>query len=145
MSALQGKVAIVTGSSRGIGRAIALRLAQDGAAVVINYTHRKEKADDVVVEIQSKAGKAAAIQADVSNTSDIHHLFQTTIEQFKALDIVVNSAGTFIQKNVAEVTPEEFDRALLHKGGVADGRDMVSFNYHTKTCHESSIPHPQLV
>jgi 3-oxoacyl-[acyl-carrier protein] reductase len=112
MTTLADKVAIVTGSSRGIGRSIALRLAQDGAIVVINYTHSKEKADDVVNEIRSKAGKATAIQANISNISDIQKLFQTTIDQFHALHIVVNSAGTFIQKNVADVTPEEFDQVM---------------------------------
>lgn len=112
MKSLAGKVAVVTGSSRGIGRAIALRLAQDGAAVVVNYTHSEEKADDVVAEIQSKGGQAAAIQADISDTSDIHRLFQTAIKQFNALHIVVNNAGTFIQKEIAEVTPAEFDRVI---------------------------------
>ena len=88
-----GKVAIVTGASRGIGRAIALRLAQDKIAVVVNYAHRASDADDVVQAIQAAGGRAIALQGDVANASDCARLFDATEAQYGGVDIVINNAG----------------------------------------------------
>lgn len=107
---LDGKVALVTGASRGIGRAIALRLAGDGAMVAVNYAGNADAAFEVVASIETHGGQAIAVQADVSKTSDIHRLFDQTIERFGRIDILVNNAGTTIYKAIAKVTEEEFDR-----------------------------------
>src|SRR5262245_15866776 len=111
MSPLSGKVAMVTGSSRGIGRAIAERFAADGASVVVNYNRSTDEAQDVVAEIEAKGGKAIAIQADMSVVAEIRRLFRETIARFGRLDIVVNNAGPepTTVKPVADVTEEEFD------------------------------------
>lgn len=87
------KVAIVTGASRGIGRAIALRLAQDKIAVVVNYAHRASDADDVVQAIEAAGGRAIALQGDVANASDCARLFDATEAQYGGVDIVINNAG----------------------------------------------------
>ena len=89
---LQGKVAIVTGASRGIGREIALTLAQYGAKVVVNYCGSREKAQQVVSEITSMGGTAIAIQADVSDAEAIKLMFDEVLQQFKRVDILVNNA-----------------------------------------------------
>ena len=118
MSSLQQKVAIVTGASRGIGRSIAERLAQEGAAVVVNYCKSADKAQEVVKEIEVKGGRALAIQADVSKVSEIRRLFQQIIGHFGRIDIVIANAGMFNPKFVADATEEEFDEmfALNSKG-----------------------------
>jgi 3-oxoacyl-[acyl-carrier protein] reductase len=87
------KVAIVTGASRGIGRAIALRLAQDNIAVVVNYAHRASDADEVVQAIEAAGGRAIALQGDVANASDCARLFDAAEAQFGGVDIVINNAG----------------------------------------------------
>jgi 3-oxoacyl-[acyl-carrier protein] reductase len=118
MGTLTKKVAIVTGSSDGIGRAIAERLAQDGATVVVNYGKSADKAKKVVAGIEAKGGKALAVQADMSNIRDVGRLVKDTVKTFGRLDILVNNAGMFMFKNLAETTEEEFDRmfALNTKG-----------------------------
>jgi 3-oxoacyl-[acyl-carrier protein] reductase len=118
MKALSGKVSIVTGASNGIGRAIAERLADDGAIVVVNYNQNKEKAKQVVTGIQAKGGKAVAYQADMSQVTDVRRLVIDTVKQFGRLDIVVNNAGRFMTKPLMETTEEEFDGivALNAKG-----------------------------
>ncbi|NEQ23244.1 MAG: SDR family NAD(P)-dependent oxidoreductase, partial [Microcoleus sp. SIO2G3] len=83
---LNGKVALVTGSSRGIGRAIAQRLSSDGASVVVNYAGNADKANEVVATIESQGGKAIALQADVGKTADIQRLFDQAIEHFRKVD-----------------------------------------------------------
>jgi 3-oxoacyl-ACP reductase-like protein len=93
MASLASKVAIVTGSSRGIGRAIAERLADDSASVIVNYNRSADEARGVVVGIEAKRGRAAAIQADCSVVADIRRLFRETISKFGGVDIVVNNAG----------------------------------------------------
>jgi 3-oxoacyl-[acyl-carrier protein] reductase len=112
------KVAIVTGSSDGIGRAIAERLAQDGATVVVNYGKSSDKAKEVVVGIEAKGGKAVAVQADMSKVVDAVRLVKDTVKTFGRLDILVNNAGMFMFKPLIEMTEEEFDRmfALNTKG-----------------------------
>ena len=90
---LEGKVAVVTGASRGIGRAIALRLAQEQAAVVINYNGSREKAEEVVQEIEAAGGTACAIQCDVSDFSACEAFFKEVTERYGRVDILVNNAG----------------------------------------------------
>lgn len=118
MKALSGKVAIVTGASNGIGRAIAERLADDGAIVVVNYNQSEEKAKGVVTGIQAKGGKAVAIQADMGQVADARRLVIDAVKQFGRLDILVNNAGRFMPKPLMETTEEDFDSivALNAKG-----------------------------
>ena len=93
MSLLKDQVAIVTGASRGIGRAIALQLAFEGAKVVVNYTSSSTAADQVVAEITAAGGEAVAIQGDVSQDNQVDTLIKTTLEKFQRVDILVNNAG----------------------------------------------------
>src|SRR5262245_28730585 len=95
---LEGKVALVTGASRGIGRAIALRLACDGAALVVNYAGNAEAAQGVVAEVESFGGRAVAVRADVGVVADVERLFDATFEHFGRLDILVNNAGIMFNK-----------------------------------------------
>ena len=137
---LSGKVALVTGASRGIGRAIALRLAKDGAAVVVNYVGGAAQAEAVVADIQKGGGKALAVQADVSRVKDIERLFDTTIQHFGKLDILINNAGVILYKPLVDTTEEEFDllMAINAKGTyfacqqaakrMADGGRIVNFS-----------------
>jgi len=112
MAPLNGKVAIVTGASRGIGRGIAERLGRDGATVVVNYAGSQQEAEEVATEITAQGGKAIALQANMSNLEDIRRLFQETVEQFGQLDILVNNAGTGIVAAIADVTEEEYDKVF---------------------------------
>jgi len=109
---LEGKVAIVTGSSRGIGRTIAEHLVISGAKVVINYVSSSDQADDAVKTIKNKGGEAIAIQADLTNMSELEGLFSKTISTFGKLDILVNNAGLMNNKPLSQVTEEDFDRAF---------------------------------
>lgn len=117
MASLTGKVAIVTGSSRGIGRAIAERFAADGASVVVNYARSADEARGVVAGIGAKGGKAIAIQADFGIVADVRRLFRDTIAKFGHVDIVVNNAWAVargIPKAFAEITDDEFDASFTH-------------------------------
>ena len=118
MQALAGKVAVVTGASRGIGRAIVERLAQDGASVIVNYATSAEQAKVVVAGIRDKGGRAMAVQADISNMQDIRRLFHITMGRFERLDILVANAGYARFKPLVDITEEDFDRtyALNAKG-----------------------------
>ncbi len=107
---LTGKVALVTGSSRGIGRNIAEELALQGAKVIINYAGNSEKAIAVVAAIKRQGGEATAIQADISQVVEVERLFQRAIEAYGKIDILVNNAGIMITKPVTAVTEEDFDR-----------------------------------
>jgi 3-oxoacyl-[acyl-carrier protein] reductase len=91
---LTGKVAVVTGASKGIGAAVAKRLAQDGANVVVNYATSREGAEKVVAEITSAGGKAIAVGASVAKEAEIEHLFAQARETFGKVDILVNNAGS---------------------------------------------------
>ena len=104
MSSLTNKVAIVTGSSDGIGRAIAERLAQDGATVVVNYGKSADKAKQVVAGIEAKGGKAIAVQADMSKVGDVGRLVKDTVKRFGRLDILVNNAGMFLFKPLTDMS-----------------------------------------
>lgn len=110
MKSLEGKVAIVTGASRGIGSAIAKQLAALGAKVVVNYSSSTEKAEKVVEEITRLGEKAVAIKADVSNIRDVERLFSETITEFGKVDILINNAGVILYKLLSDVTEEEFDK-----------------------------------
>src|SRR5262245_12410470 len=106
---LKGKSALVTGSSRGIGRAIAERLAADGASVVINYARQEKAAQAIVKSIVDKGGKAVAIQADLAKTADVRRLFEEAEKAIGRLDIVVANAGVFLGKPLIESTEEDYD------------------------------------
>ena len=112
MASLSGKVAVVTGGSRGIGRAVAERLAKDEASVVVNYVRSADKATEVVSAIRSRGGHALAVRADLSKLADIRGLFEETVAHFGHLDVLVHSAGVFQPKAFTEVTEEEFDAAF---------------------------------
>lgn len=112
MGQLDQKVAIVTGSDSGIGRGIAIEFARQGATVVINYAHAKDKADEVLQTIQQNNGHAIIIQADVSQYQQAIGLIQQTVEHFNRLDIMVNNAGMEIHSPFVDVTEEQFDRVL---------------------------------
>jgi 3-oxoacyl-[acyl-carrier protein] reductase len=110
MSDLKGKVAVITGASKGIGAGIAKSLANAGAAVVVNYASSKESADRVVAEIKAKGGKAIAVKGDVAKSADIRHLFEETEKAFGALDVLVNNAGIYKFQPLDEITEDEFHR-----------------------------------
>src|SRR6266481_3413394 len=107
---LDGKVAVVTGASKGIGAGIAKHLAAEGAAVVVNYSSSKGGADKVVDEISKRGGKAIAVQGDVAKKKDIDRLFSETKKAFGRLDILVNNAGVYQFGPLEEVTENEFHR-----------------------------------
>jgi 3-oxoacyl-[acyl-carrier protein] reductase len=109
---LEGKVALVTGGSRGIGAAIAKRLAADGASVVITYSKGADAAASVVKAIESTDGKAIAIQADAANVKAVMSAVEKTVATFGQLDVLVNNAGTAIPKTFEETTLEEMDRVI---------------------------------
>ena len=140
MNSFQGKVALVTGSSRGIGAAIAKDLAAAGAGVVVNFAGNHAAADDVVSDIKAKGGQAIAVQADVGKSAEVKKLFDAALEHFGRLDILVNNAGVILYKKLAEITDEEFDRLMdINVKGVfyclreaatklADGGRIVNFS-----------------
>lgn len=106
------KVAIVTGSSRGIGAAIAKRLALDGFAVVVNYAGNRDKAEEVVNEIQTEGGDGIALQGDVANAKDVESLFELTEKTYGGVDVLVNNAGIQTPKaiNIADTEDELYDK-----------------------------------
>ncbi|KAJ1526497.1 hypothetical protein HK096_011413, partial [Nowakowskiella sp. JEL0078] len=110
-SKLEGKVALVTGSSRGIGRAVALRLAQDGAHIIINYNSRKDEADAAVSEILSKTTgvKVISLRADVSKIEECDRLVAESISAFGKIDILVLNAGVLPYQSLDQITPESYD------------------------------------
>ena len=110
MGKLEGKVAIVTGASKGIGAGIAKQFAAEGATVVVNYASSKQGADAVVKEITSKGGKAIAIQGDIAKQADIERVFAETKKQFGQLDILVNNAGVYEFSPLEGVTGEHFHK-----------------------------------
>ncbi len=108
MSKLNGKVAIVTGASKGIGADIAKGLAKEGASVVVNYASSKEGADKVVSEITAQGGKAVAVQASVTSETDVKRLFAETEKAFGKLDVLVNNAGVYKFSPIEEVTEQGY-------------------------------------
>jgi 3-oxoacyl-[acyl-carrier protein] reductase len=115
---LKGKTALVTGSSRGIGRAVAISYGKEGANVVVNYTSNKKAADEVVDIIQATGSKAIAVKADVARKKDVENLVTTTIETFGELNILVNNAGFTRPAMMLKMTEEEWDQVLdIHLKG----------------------------
>src|SRR5690349_13196347 len=112
MPDLSHKTAIVTGSSRGIGAALARALAAAGARVVVNYAGREDAAQSVVKEIESKGGEAIAVQADISKVADARALFSRSEDRFGKVDILVNNAGVIVYKMLVDTTDDDFDRIM---------------------------------
>ncbi len=118
MTRLDGRVAIVTGASKGIGAVIALRLAADGASVVVNYAHNAEAAEKVVAAVTMAGGRATAVKADLSQPEGVETLFELTAASFGRVNILVNNAGIYEFGDLAGITPDSIDRqfALNVKG-----------------------------
>ncbi len=110
MSNLKGKVAIVTGASKGIGAGIARSLAAAGAAVTVNYSTGRDGAERVVAEIKAKGGRAVAVKADVAKAADVQRLFEETKKAFGRVDVLVNNAGVYQFQPLEDVTEDEFHR-----------------------------------
>ena len=110
MSNLNGKVILITGASRGIGAAIAQKLASAGASVIINYAGGKEAAEQVVGKIKENGGEAIALSADVSNAAEVKNLFDTAIAHYGRIDVLVNNAGIMITKLIKDTSDEDFTR-----------------------------------
>jgi NAD(P)-dependent dehydrogenase (short-subunit alcohol dehydrogenase family) len=109
---MQGQVAVVTGAAKRIGRSIALRFAEAGAHVVVNYDSSKAEAEAVVEEIKAKGVNAAALQGNVAHRDDVQKLFRAVEAQFGRLDILVNNAGMFFPAKFEELTEEQWDRIM---------------------------------
>ncbi len=119
---LQNQVAIVTGGSRGIGRAIALQLADAGASVAVNYRSRVEEAEKVVAEIAAAGGQAVAIEADVAEYDQAQHLVQRTIDELGGLHVVVNNAGITRDGLLCQMDPDDWIEVMrVNFGGVFNG------------------------
>lgn len=112
MTLLQDQVAIVTGASRGIGRAIALQLASQGAKVIVNYASSSTAADQVVAEITEAGGEAIALQADVSQVDQVDTLINTCLEKFNRIDVLVNNAGITRDNLLLRMKPEEWQAVI---------------------------------
>jgi len=110
VSDLTGKVAVVTGASKGIGASIAKALAAAGAAVVVNYASSRDGADRVVADIKAKGGKAIAVKGDVAKEKDVRQLLDTTKETFGAVDVLVNNAGVYNFLPLEDTTEDDFHR-----------------------------------
>jgi Dehydrogenases with different specificities (related to short-chain alcohol dehydrogenases) len=110
MSSLKGKVALVTGASKGIGAAIAREFAANGAAVAVNYSGSKAEAEKVVADINKAGGKAVAIQANLSDPASIGPLVEKTVKEFGPIDVLVNNAGIYEFGPVESITPEHFHK-----------------------------------
>jgi len=109
-SKLSGKVAVVTGSSKGIGAEIARQLAAEGASVAVNYSSSRDDADKVVSDITAKGAKAIAVQADISKAADVKNLFAETAKAFGRLDVLVNNAGIYKFASFDQITPDHFHK-----------------------------------
>ncbi len=109
---LENRVALVTGSSRGLGREIALAFADRGASIIVNFSKNEELAEDVVKEIETRGSKAIAVQADVRDTNDVERMTNTAIETFGRIDILVNNAGVYNDSTVWKMTDEIWERVL---------------------------------
>lgn len=109
---LDGQVALVTGAAKRIGRSIALRLASDGADLVVNYLSSRPEAESLVGEIEALGRKADAVQGDVAQRADVQRLFQTVEEKFGRLDILVNNAAIFFSSKFQELTEQQWDRIM---------------------------------
>ncbi|MGO5051600.1 3-oxoacyl-[acyl-carrier-protein] reductase [Lachnospiraceae bacterium LCP25S3_G4] len=109
---LEGKVALVTGASRGIGRAISLELAANGATVILNYNGSKEKVEQVQLDIEAQGGKASIYQCNIANFQDCESMFQAIIETYKGIDILVNNAGITKDGLLMRMSEGDFDQVI---------------------------------
>ena len=109
---LNGRVAIVTGASRGIGKAIAKRFAKEGAKVVINYNHSRSQAAKLLREIQAAGGEAIIVRADVSNPSDVKRLVKKTVEAYGRVDVLVNNAGVLFEETFLDAAEDVWDKTI---------------------------------
>jgi 3-oxoacyl-[acyl-carrier protein] reductase len=109
---LDGKVAIVTGSSRGIGKAIAERYAAEGAKVTVNFAGREREANAVVESIKAGGGDALSVRADVSSMADVRNLVRATVDHFGRVDILVNNAGVMVDTSFLDATEDDWDRTI---------------------------------
>jgi 3-oxoacyl-[acyl-carrier protein] reductase len=127
---LSGKIALVTGSSRGIGRAVVERMSREGASVVINYLSSSDTAEEIVAAITSDGGTAIALQADVSNIQGIRLLFKKTLTHFGRLDILVNNAGVRITRTVADTQEDEFPFFACQQAAhrISDGGRIINIS-----------------
>ncbi|MBV9706541.1 MAG: glucose 1-dehydrogenase [Chloroflexi bacterium] len=145
MGQLEQKVAIVTGADSGIGRAIALRFAQEGATVVVNYAHAHDRAEQVRQMIEQKHGKVLVIQADVSQYQQVMGLVQQTVEHYQRVDIMVNNAGMEIHSPFLDETEAHFDRVMgvdlkgAFFGAQAAAREMVKRKTSGRIINISSV------
>ncbi|UMB54938.1 SDR family oxidoreductase [Lutibacter sp. A64] len=110
MSNIQNKVILVTGSSKGIGREVAILLAKNGAKIIVNHSNSQKEADETVNEIQKNGGEAIAIKADVSDRDQVKQLFDKSIASFGRIDVLVNNAGTMISKKLKDCTQQDFSK-----------------------------------
>jgi 3-oxoacyl-(acyl-carrier-protein) reductase len=129
MKRLDGQVAIVTGASRGIGRAVAKELAEYGAAVVVNYFQSQEQADSLVEEVTGAKGRAIAVRCDVGNPDDAQAMVQRTIDEFGQIDILVNNAGVNRDRSLRRMSTEEWQEVI--------NTDLNSAFY----CTSAVLPH----
>jgi glucose 1-dehydrogenase len=142
---LKQKVAIVTGSDSGIGRAIAIKFAAAGATVVVNYAHNQAKAEEVRQTIEQGGGTALVIQADVSQYQQVYDLVRQTVEHFNRLDIMINNAGMEIHAPFVDVTEEMYDRVLsidlkgAFFGAQAAAREMIKRKIPGRIINISSV------
>ncbi len=125
MTTSEGKVAIVTGASRGIGRAIAERFAGDGFAVLVNYAQSAGPAEALVRTIVESGGRASAIKADVSNSAAVHAMFDATEAQFGGVDVLVNNASILLQSNIADTSDSDFDNLKGTFNGLREGAKRI--------------------
>lgn len=109
---LAGKVAIVTGASRGIGRAVAERFAREGARVAVNWVRGEREAKGVVEAIERDGGEALAVQGDVSRSNEVRELVKATVDRFGRVDILVNNAGVMVSKSLLDTTEDDWDRTI---------------------------------
>ncbi|MDQ7994348.1 MAG: SDR family oxidoreductase [Luteibacter sp.] len=128
MNVQNSRIAIVTGASRGIGAAVAKRLASDGFTVLVNYSGSAQAAEAVVREIETAGGRAISAQADVANAADVRRLFDTAEEVYGGVDVLVNNAGVMALAPVAELKDEDFDRlfAINVKGSYNTMREAAT-------------------
>jgi NAD(P)-dependent dehydrogenase (short-subunit alcohol dehydrogenase family) len=111
-SSLAGKAALITGAAKRIGRSVALRLASEGADVIVNYRNSKDEADEVVAQITAMGRRAVAFQADVAKKEEVIAMFGAVEKEFGRLDVLVNNAGMFFPAKFEELTEEQWDRIL---------------------------------
>ena len=124
---LENKVAVVTGASRGIGRGIALAMAREGAMVVVNYNGSKDRADEVVSEIEANGGKAVAIQCNISEFASAKEFFEGVVKEYGKIDILVNNAGITRDNLIMKMSEEEFQDVIqTNRAGAFNGVKFVT-------------------